>query len=164
MPTPLTIRPADKRAVAYAEFVEIVGEALRNAGVRPENIWTNQGAANQSGDLPLVSNGAVRFTPSSQEWEVVSIGKHRGERGVSCPVDVAIETRVQGDNWANSISLWGIIERALGADQPADRHQAIRKRLKSAGISQWEVTKPAEIAGENAVASGVIRLHVGKYV
>jgi hypothetical protein len=163
MATPTTIRPDDARTAAYREFVAIVRAYLLPRGVTP--IWDSLGRPGEDGELPASARGAIRFRPSSPEWEVVcAAGERPPKRGIACPVDIEIETRVAGSNWANSANLLGLIEAALGAGRVADERGNIRSRLRAVGVTDWEFLEAPTTAEPEGTAKGKLRLHLGKTI
>jgi hypothetical protein len=113
--------------------------------------WVNDGTANQAGDLPETER-LVRLTPQWEAEEVYATAG-RGDKTYQAPVNVQIEVSHRGSVADDFGNLAGLI-----FDAAERAHVADRVGQRASCVSWIEPGQPAQIAGENPVAVGSIRL------
>lgn len=149
MPTPVTIRPEDPRTTAFRWLVRSL-RASPSLGRAVKNWWAWDGTPNTTGELPL-NVVTVRLTP---RWEEdVPYASNGTNRDFRTDLTVQIEVATPGDHADNPGNLAGLlvseVDRLVIADQG-----------EKSGVSWVESFTPPQIAGDNPVAVGSVRLAI----
>lgn len=152
MPTPITVKTEDVRTTAFRWLVRVLkADPALSREIR--NWWVWDGTTNTSGELPI-EPVTVRLTPRF-EPERLWASAGPGARVYRAPVTVQIEQSTPGNHANNPGNLAGLILTAAHAAFQADREGA-----KASGVSWIEECNPSQIAGDNPVAVGALRLAV----
>jgi hypothetical protein len=144
-----TIAPDDPRTTAFRWMVRNL-KADPTLARHVRNWWVWDGTPSTSGELPLTPV-TVRLTPQwDMEEPIASDGRKRVFR---VPIIMQVEVSTVGSNADNPGNLAGLIvdtaERLVEADTSG-----------ASGISWLEQVQPPQIAGENPVGVGSLRLVV----
>jgi hypothetical protein len=159
MPPPLVLLTGP-HAVAYRAFIRLLkaDPALKRV-VKTWIEYAGDPRLDQIGDTTALAP-LVRFIPDEPTWNRYTIGPIALAES---PLDITIETAVNGTNYDESANLWAAIHRRMFSQDPVER-TLYNTTMAAAGVMNTLVLKPATTINDTgsvfAVASGKVRLEM----